>query len=128
MRLLWVLDCADPEALARFWGPALGFRPGRFHPPYLRLRDPHGRWPDLLLQRVPEPRLTKNRMHLDIQVTELAPVLERLRGLGATVVVETHDDAGYLTTVLADPEGNELCLIVPPAGSHDWRQLTDDPV
>ena len=51
MRLLYVLDCADPEPLADFWAAALGFRRGRYHPPYLWLTDPAGRWPDLLLQR-----------------------------------------------------------------------------
>lgn len=54
MRLLYVLDCADAEALAGFWTEVLGFRRGRFHPPYLRLTDPRGRWPDLMLQQVPE--------------------------------------------------------------------------
>ena len=51
MRLVYVLDCA--EALAGFWSAALGFRPGGYHPPYLNLSDPDGRWPDLL---VPEPK------------------------------------------------------------------------
>lgn len=108
MRLVYVLDCA--EALAGFWSAALGFRPGGYHPPYLNLSDPDGRWPDLL---VPEPKTVKNRMHLDIQVADLEPHLTRLRGLGATVLAGPHDDGGYLTTVLADPEGNEFCLLSP---------------
>jgi catechol 2,3-dioxygenase-like lactoylglutathione lyase family enzyme len=130
MRLIHVLDCADPEALAGFWSAALGFRRHGFHPPYLRLSDPDDRWPDLLLQQVPEPKIGKNRMHLDIQVADAAQAahqVERLRGLGATVVADQHDDAGYLTAVLADPQGNEFCVIVPPAGSRDWRRLTAAP-
>lgn len=126
MRLLYVLDCADAEALAGFWAGALGFRRGRFHPPYLRLTDPGRRWPDLLLQQVPEPKSGKNRMHLDIQVNEIEPELARLRGLGATVLVEPHDDVGYLTAVLADPQGNEFCVIVPPPG-YDRDQLAAEP-
>lgn len=123
MCLLYVLDCADPEPLADFWAAALGFRRGRYHPPYLRLTDPAGRWPDLLLQRVPEPKSGKNRMHVDLQVTELEPELTRMRHLGATVLAGPHDDAGYLTAVLADPQGNEFCLIVPPPGSRDAEQI-----
>ena len=43
--------------------------------------------------------------------------------VGPGQVVPTHDDGGYLTTVLADPQGNEFCLIVPPADGYDWGQL-----
>jgi catechol 2,3-dioxygenase-like lactoylglutathione lyase family enzyme len=130
MRLVYVLDCGDPETLADFWTAALGLRRERFHPPYLCLVDPAGRWPDLLLQRVPEPKSGKNRMHLDIQVVDAAAAAQevrRLSGLGAAVLVEPHDDDGYLTTVLADPQGNEFCVIAPPAGSRGWRQLTAAP-
>ena len=56
MRLLVVLDCLDADALADFWSSALGFRRGSVHPPYVRLVDPKERWPDLLLQQVPEPK------------------------------------------------------------------------
>lgn len=127
MRLIFVLDCADPQVLADFWVAALGFRRHDFHPPYLRLSDPDRRWPDLLLQQVPEPKSGKNRMHLDIQVAEAAQAaaeIDRLRDLGATVLVGPHDDGGYWTTVLADPQGNEFCVIVPPSGSRDRQQLT----
>jgi predicted enzyme related to lactoylglutathione lyase len=127
MRLVLVLDCADADTLADFWSAALGYRRGRFHPPYVRLRDPHERWPNLLLQQVPEPKHGKNRMHLDIQVTDVAPEVERLLALGARVVQPAHDDNGYLTAILADPQGNEFCVIAPPEDSYDRRQLTDSP-
>ena len=124
MRVLMVLDCADADALADFWAGALGYRRGRFHPPYVRLVDPRKRTPDLLLQQVPEAKQGKNRMHLDIQVKNLAPELARLTELGARVITPTHDDAGFLTTILADPQGNEFCVIVPPTDGYDWGQLT----
>jgi len=124
MRVLMVLDCVDADALADFWAAALGFRRGKFHPPYVRLVDRRGKWPDLLLQQVPEKKRGKNRMHLDIQVKNLQPELARLTELGARVITPTHDDAGFLTTILADPQGNEFCLIVPPATGYDWEQLT----
>src|SRR5438093_1202646 len=127
MRLVVVLDCADADALANFWSAALGFRRGRFHPPYVRLRDPAERWPNLLLQHVPEPKAGKNRMHLDIQVTDVAPEVQRLVALGAVEVQPAHDDGGYLTAILADPQGNEFCVIAPPEGSYDRDRLTGSP-
>ena len=123
MRLLIVLDCVDADALADFWAPALGFRRGQFHAPYVRLVDPNGRWPNLLLQQVPEPKSGKNRMHLDIQTFDVGVEVERLCALGARVVVPPHDDAGFLTAVLADPQDNEFCVISPPESGYDRRQL-----
>lgn len=123
MRLIVVLDCADADALADFWSSALGFRRGRFHPPYVRLVDPSERWPNLLLQQVPEPKSGKNRMHLDIQVADVDPEVERLTALGATVVSPAHDDEGFLTAILADPQGNEFCVIRPPEGGYDQERL-----
>jgi hypothetical protein len=74
-RLLVVLDCVDANALADFWSSVLGFRRGSFHPPYVRLVDPRERWPNLLLQQVPEPKSGKNRMHLDIRLPMFTPKL-----------------------------------------------------
>jgi predicted enzyme related to lactoylglutathione lyase len=123
MRLLYVLDCADADALADFWAAALGLRRGPFHPPYVRLTDPQERWPSLLLQQVPEPKSGKNRMHLDMQVADLPAEVDRLCGLGAQVLSPAHDDAGFVTAILADPQGNEFCVIRPPAGRYDDRRL-----
>ncbi|AEW97790.1 MULTISPECIES: VOC family protein [Streptomycetaceae] len=114
MELAMVLDCADPERLAAFWAGALGYRRTGGDPPYVGLADPAGRRPDLLLQRVPEPRSGKNRMHLDLRVDALQPHLDRLLADGARRLRGPFDDRGWLTAVLADPEGNEFCLIVPP--------------
>ena len=86
MRLLWVLDCADPDALADFWAAALRFDRRPYTPPYARVYDPSGRWPDLLLQRVPEAKAAKNRVHLDLQVLDAAPEVARLVALGARVL------------------------------------------
>jgi predicted enzyme related to lactoylglutathione lyase len=116
MRLVVVLDCVDADALADFWAPALGFRRGPFDPPYVRLTDPGGQWPDLLLQQVPERKSGKNRMHLDLQVPDVATEVDRLTALGATVVDPAHDDDGFRTAVLADPQGSEFCVIRPPDG------------
>ncbi|MCD0483348.1 VOC family protein [Streptacidiphilus sp. ASG 303] len=116
MQLVWVLDCAEPEALAGFWSAVLGYRAGPWEPPYVSLTDPSGRRPELLLQQVPEPKAGKNRMHLDLRVAGMEPELARLRALGARVVREPFEEEGWCTAVLADPEGNEFCVVVPPEG------------
>ncbi len=123
MRLVVVLDCVDADALADFWAAALGFRRGPFGAPYVRLTDPARRWPDLLLQQVPEPRPGKNRMHLDLQVLDVAAEVERLTALGATVLDPAHDDDGFLTVVLADPQGNEFCVLRPPDGDERLAEV-----
>jgi predicted enzyme related to lactoylglutathione lyase len=125
MRLLYVLDCADADALADFWAAALGLDRGPFNPPYVGLSDPEGRWPNLLLQQVPEPKAGKNRMHLDIQTADLEAEVDRLRSLGAQLISPAHDDVGFRTAILADPQGNEFCVITPPAGSYDHRRLSE---
>jgi hypothetical protein len=70
MRLVTVLDCTDADALAGFWATALDDERGAFVSPYVRLTDPTARWPDLLLQQVPEPKAGKNRMHPGLQVLD----------------------------------------------------------
>ncbi|MFB4318317.1 VOC family protein [Actinomadura sp. 21ATH] len=116
MRLVFVLDCADPDRLADFWTAALGYDRGPYDPPYVSMTDPSGEGPQMLLQRVPEPKTAKNRMHPDLRVTDMEDELARLTGLGASVVRGPFTDDGWPTTVMADPEGNEFCLIVPPEG------------
>ncbi|GAA0247997.1 VOC family protein [Cryptosporangium japonicum] len=123
MRLVMVLDCADADTLADFWATALGYRRGPFERPYVRLTDPGGRWPDLLVQQVPEPKGGKNRMHLDVHVLDVAAEVERLTAAGATVVDPAHDDEGFLTAVLADPQGNEFCVLRPPDGDARLTEI-----
>jgi hypothetical protein len=123
MRLVIVLDCVDADALAEFWASALGYRRGPFGSPYVRLDDPAGRWPDLLLQQVPERKAGKNRMHLDLQVLDVPAEVERLVAAGATVLDPAHDDDGFLTAILADPQGNEFCVIRPPDGDDRLREI-----
>ncbi|WP_242905862.1 VOC family protein [Actinomadura terrae] len=115
MELVFVLDCLHPDALAEFWAAALGYERGPYDPPYVRLTDPDGRRPTLLLQGVPEHKATKNRMHPDLRITDMDAELARVTALGARVVRGPFDDDGWTTTVLTDPEDNEFCLIRPPA-------------
>jgi predicted enzyme related to lactoylglutathione lyase len=116
MRLVYVLDTNDLDTAADFWCAALSFErePGD-HPVYTLLRDPDGRWPDLVLQRVFEPRPGKNRMHMDLVVADHGAETARLVGLGARVLAPALAEDGFVTVVLADPEGNEFCVVESPA-------------
>jgi predicted enzyme related to lactoylglutathione lyase len=116
MRINYVLDCADPDRLADFWAAALGFERHGSGGPYVSLRRPGTGEPELLLQQVPEPKQVKNRMHPDLRVQDCEAEVGRLVALGATILEAPHDDEGHWTTVLADPEGNEFCVIVSPEG------------
>jgi hypothetical protein len=105
-----VLDCADPETLAEFWAAALGYEPFGTVGNYVALVPPTSGRPKLLLQ-VPEPKTTKNRMHLDIETPDIEPEAARLGKLGATRLgAETRSEHGSTWIVMADPEGNELCV------------------
>jgi predicted enzyme related to lactoylglutathione lyase len=106
-----VLDCADPEQLAEFWAPALGYANLGTVGAYVALY-PNGRsGPKLLLQRVAEPKAVKNRMHFDIEVADIAAEADRLVALGATRVSETpRSEHGSTWVLMTDPEGNEFCV------------------
>jgi catechol 2,3-dioxygenase-like lactoylglutathione lyase family enzyme len=110
------VDCRDPAALARFWAEVLGFTPEPPEPDgaddtEALITDPKGHHPGLLFIAVPEAKTVKNRLHLDLQPSGSRDgTVERLVGLGGTVVDDrrTEDGAGWV--VMADPEGNELCI------------------
>jgi hypothetical protein len=105
-------DCADPLALARFWGQVTGLpvieepQPG-----YPESAVGEGQ-PRLYFVKVPEGKIAKNRVHLDIMPSDRTQDEEiaRLIGLGATVVSDERPDVGWV--IMADPEGNEFCAEV----------------
>jgi predicted enzyme related to lactoylglutathione lyase len=106
-----VLDCADPERLAEFWAEALGYANVGSAGVYVALYPREGTGPKLLLQRVTEPKATKNRMHLDIEVPDINAEADRLSGLGAQRVSDdTCSEHGSTWILMADPEGNEFCI------------------
>jgi hypothetical protein len=83
VRLVFVLDCFDPDKLADFWVAALDYDREPLSEPYIVLKPRAGAvGPELVLQRVPEPKMTKNRMHLDMRIDNLASELDRLTALG----------------------------------------------
>jgi predicted enzyme related to lactoylglutathione lyase len=107
-----VLDCAEPQALEAFWRDALGY--GTYYSSesavVLVPADDTNASP-LVLQKVPEPKLGKNRMHIDLVADDIGPEVDRLLGLGAKRV---HDDVQSIGEVrwvtLLDPVGNEFCV------------------
>jgi predicted enzyme related to lactoylglutathione lyase len=102
------IDCADPQALGAFWSAALDLPVARDIGDYLYLARPAGGGIVVSLQRVPEPRVGKNRVHLDLTGARAIEV-PRLVALGATVV-EEHEVPGTAWSVLTDPEGNVFCI------------------
>ena len=106
-----VLDCADPERLAPFWAAALGYTTVGAAGSYVMLL-PEGRpGPQLLLQRVPEPKAGKNRMHVDVHVPDVEAEARRLEALGATRADSAPvRELGHAWIRMADPEGNEFCV------------------
>lgn len=141
------IDCHDPERLVAFWAEVMGYVPApppTGHPTwrswYLslgvaeeelgpgdscdRLVDPEGKGPAIWFQAVPEDKVAKNRLHLDIRVSggrsrpraerraAVEAEAQRLVSLGATIRnLAENDDADHVFCVMHDPEGNEFCLV-----------------
>ena len=106
------LDCADLERLAAFWSTALDLEPelvGDYA--LLRGRSARSGLQGLTLQRVPETKVVKNRMHLDLVTPDVGVEVERLIQLGATVLARETEPTPEQTVVMGDPEGNEFCVI-----------------
>src|SRR4051794_506894 len=136
-----VIDCADPARLGIFWAAALQYQ--RQEPPagfasweaFLTAQgvpetewnsanavvDPTGVGPRIFFQRVPEPKVVKNRVHIDVDVgggrgvlleerrERVGAEVERLIALGAARMWPMEQRGEYWV-VMQDPEGNEFCL------------------
>ncbi|MFD4638380.1 VOC family protein [Lentzea sp. NPDC058436] len=106
-----VLDCTDPERLAVFWGEVLGYEVLDRDDVSVEIGPPDRRT-TLLFLRNPDRKLQKLRLHIDVTATDRsqAEELERLLALGATRAdIGQGEDVSWHT--LADPEGNEFCLL-----------------
>jgi hypothetical protein len=104
-----VIDCGDPQALAPFWTAAIGYRQIYGDEDWVQLEDPAGRAPKIGLQRVPEPKPGKNRVHVDLYAKDEVGEAARIEALGATRLWASEDPDDVFI-VLADPEGNEFCV------------------
>jgi hypothetical protein len=111
-RLDLVLDCAAPQELEAFWREALGYRVWFSSETHVILvPDDDTNASPLVLQQVPEPRVCKNRMHIDLVTDDIPTEVERLVALGAQRAHEGIQELGGVEWVtLTDPAGNELCV------------------
>lgn len=141
-RIQVVIDCADPARQAAFWAEALHYGAPPPPPPFTdwnewaqaegipeenwndarALEDPDGKGPRVFLQRVPEGKVAKNRLHLDLHAGggHTVPIEERrarvnaevarLKALGATDERGSIDQRGEYWVRMNDPEGNEFCV------------------
>ena len=106
-----VLDCAEPERLAEFWRGALDYRDYYTDVTLAVLVPREGIASPLLLQRVPESKAGKNRMHLDIVVEDIETEVHRLQALGAHRIDEgVQSFGGTRWGRMSDPEDNEFCV------------------
>ncbi len=132
------IDCADPEGLAAFWAEVLDYRvadpPGGFASwrecseaearesgeRWCRVVDPDGSGASILFHRVPEPKVAKNRLHIDVWVAPRGgspesswPAVDaevaRLVELGASEIRRVAED-DQCFVVMTDPERNEFCV------------------
>ncbi len=118
-----VVDCRHPASLERFWAAVLRWEQPSWtdedrrqlseagiddveDDPSVFIVDPDPTRPRICFQRVDEPKVAKNRLHLDVNVDDPGEVEAFVR-LGATVIAE---HPGWV--VLADPEGNEFCAVL----------------
>lgn len=131
-----VFDCQDAAPLARFWASALGWTvapydedelerlasKGIYDPeedPSVMVEPPNGTdLPVLFFTEVPEEKMSKNRVHLDLSADgAIEDEVQRLEGLGATVR-NWAEEGGSMWCVMQDPQGNEFC-VVSPSGDDD---------
>ncbi len=122
-------DCADARRVATFWAAALGFElDPDSNEQEAYLRDPTGATEGIFLQKVPEPKIAKNRVHLDLRPSSsMAEEVDRLTALGATSLGRV-DVEGSFWTVMQDPEGNELCVLRGPEDGWKPDAAGDDEI
>ena len=113
-----VIHVSDVERARKFWQGALGYTPrdadwARDSSDFIVLCDPKRRWANVSLQLWPEPKVGRNRLHLDLYCDNQEAEVERLEALGAVRLDWDYEpDADFV--VMADPDGNEFCVVSSP--------------
>jgi predicted enzyme related to lactoylglutathione lyase len=105
-----VIDCHDCDSLAEFWAAVLGGTPVRESAEWVAVKMSDGST-TVSFQQVPEPKTVKNRVHLDVLVSDLTQGAARCVELGATRISDRQGDSLGEFIVLIDPEGNEFCVV-----------------
>jgi predicted enzyme related to lactoylglutathione lyase len=114
-----VIDVSEHEPVAQFWADALGWEWRRLSDQYVAIIPPERGTIGILLQKVPEPKIGKNRVHVDFAADDLDAEVARLTALGATEIVHREEFGPPGWTVMADPAGNEFCVAGRPAPPPD---------
>lgn len=105
-----VIDCHDCDGLAEFWAAVLGGTRVRESAEWVAVTMPDESM-TVSFQQVPEVKVVKNRVHLDVLVTDVEEGADRCVELGATRISERQVDSMGDFIVLRDPEGNEFCVV-----------------
>ena len=105
-----VIDCNDIERISLFWSQILGLKIAETSLPYIDLDKSSSEAPTVCFQKVPEPKTTKNRVHLDIYVADLQVATKNIEVIGGKFMLE-HSEGKFKWRVMADPEGNEFCIV-----------------
>lgn len=103
------IDCLDPHLVARFWAGLLGSEPQASLPGWYQLGELGD--PRINFQPVPEKKTVKARIHLDLTVDNIDRAVEATVQAGGRATGERHEYAEGIVVVMADPEGNEFCLV-----------------
>ena len=111
-----VVDAHDCELLARFWSSVLGWRITYETDQEWVIEPPEGSSdadvaPEILFVWVPDEKIVKNRLHFDLRPKDQDAEVRRILELGGTRADVGQGDVGWV--VLADPEGNEFCVLQP---------------
>jgi hypothetical protein len=112
MSLVWeqvVVDALDPVALGRWWSDALRWIIVNDDPVEFEIRPAVDQLPGVIFEPVDELKRGKNRLHLDLRPDDQDAEVERLLALGASRVDIGQGDVSWV--VMADPEGNEFCVL-----------------
>jgi catechol 2,3-dioxygenase-like lactoylglutathione lyase family enzyme len=106
-----VIDCGQFDRMLAFWQEALHYVPREpARGGWVVLRDPEGRGPNVSLNQVPEKRVGRNRLHLDLYTDDREAEVNRLLKIGATRHRQTYEP-GDDFRVLEDPDGNLFCVV-----------------
>jgi len=106
-----VVDCLDPEPLAEFWSELLGVAVNHRSDGWVSLHAAAPGHPRVAFQRVPETKVGKNRVHLDVWVPDVEAATVEAEALGARRLGPFASESPEPFQVLADPAGNEFCLV-----------------
>ena len=112
-----VVDAHDPQRLGRWWAEVLDYAVLYESPDEVIIGADEHRYPGICFLPVPESKVVKNRLHIDLDPDDRDAEVARIIGLGATRVDIGQGEVSWV--VLADPEGNEFCVLSPHASLID---------